>query len=42
MRYYPDAKIALAFQMNSSVPRALGRSPGGLLNEIADLVRAER
>jgi len=42
MRYYPDAKIAVAFQMNSSVPRALGRAPGGLLNEIADMVRAER
>lgn len=42
MRYYTDAKIAVAFQVNSSVPRALGRAPGGLLNEIADMVRAER
>jgi len=42
MRYYPDAKVAVAFQMNSSVPRALGRAPGGLVNEIADVVRSER
>jgi len=40
MRYYPDARIAIALQMNSSVPRALGRAPGGVLNEIADLVRS--
>ena len=39
MRYYPDAKIALALQMNTSVPRAFGRNPGGFLNEIAEMVR---
>src|SRR5262245_1059570 len=42
MRYYPDAKIAIALQMNTSVPRAFGRAPGGFLNEIADLVRSTR
>ena len=39
MRYYPDLKIAVAIQMNSSVPRAFGRAQGGFLNEIADMVR---
>ena len=42
MRYYPDAKIAIALQLNTSVPRAFGRAPGGFLNEIADLVRSAR
>ena len=42
MRYYPDAKIAVALQMNTSVPRAFGRAPGGFLNEIADMVRNAR
>jgi hypothetical protein len=42
MRYYPDAKIAIALQINTSVPRAFGRAPGGFLNEIADLVRSVR
>ncbi|HKP29513.1 MAG TPA: serine hydrolase domain-containing protein [Gemmatimonadales bacterium] len=42
MRYYPDAKIAIALQMNTSVPRAFGRAPGGFLNEIAEMVRSTR
>ena len=42
MRYYPDAKIAIALQLNTSVDRAFGRPPGGFLNEIAEMVRATR
>jgi D-alanyl-D-alanine carboxypeptidase len=42
MRYYPDLKIAIALQVNSSVPRAFGRAPGAFLNEVAEMVRALR
>ena len=42
MRYYPDAKIAIALQVNTSVDRAFGRPLGGFLNEIAEMVRTER
>jgi D-alanyl-D-alanine carboxypeptidase len=35
MAYYPEHEIAVAIQVNCSVPRALGRPLGDMLNEIA-------
>jgi D-alanyl-D-alanine carboxypeptidase len=42
MRYYPDLKVAVALQVNSSLPRAFGRAPGAFLNEVAEMVRTLR
>ena len=41
MRYYPQHKIAVAVQFNTSVGRAIGRNPGAVLQDIAAIV-AER
>lgn len=38
MRYYPDHDFAVAIQFNTSVSRAIGRSPGAILQELADIV----
>ena len=38
MVYFPDHKIALALQVNSSVPRAVGKSPIRFLVEAAEIV----
>ena len=35
MRYFPEHRIAVAFQINSSVPRALGQSPGAVIDALA-------
>jgi D-alanyl-D-alanine carboxypeptidase len=35
MRYFPEHRLAVAFQINSSVPRALGRSPGAVIDALA-------
>ncbi len=41
MIYLPDHKIALALQVNSSVPRATGRPPVGFLVELAQMILAD-
>jgi hypothetical protein len=43
MLYLPDLKAAIAFQVNSSVPGALGRgmSPGRFTIEVAGMVAEE-
>jgi D-alanyl-D-alanine carboxypeptidase len=38
MRYYPDLQIAVALQFNTSVGRAIGRSPSAALDSIAAIV----
>ena len=35
MRYYPEHRIAVAFQVNTSVPRAVGRGPGAAVEALA-------
>ncbi len=36
--YYPDHRFAIAVQVNTSVPRSLGRPLGAILNELATVV----
>lgn len=38
MMYFPKERIALAIQINSSVPRDIGRNPAGVLVELADII----
>lgn len=38
MMYFPDSRIALAIQFNTSVGRSVGRNTGALLAELAGLV----
>ena len=38
MMYFPDTKIAVAVQVNTSVPQNLGKQLGRLLSEIAEIV----
>jgi D-alanyl-D-alanine carboxypeptidase len=35
VRYFPDHGVAIAFQVNSSVPRSLGGSPGAIIDALA-------
>jgi D-alanyl-D-alanine carboxypeptidase len=42
MVYFPDHKIALALQVNSSVPRAVGRPPVGFLVELAQIILEDK
>ena len=35
VRYFPDHGVAVAFQVNSSVPRSLGGSPGAIIDALA-------
>ena len=42
MRYFPDDGFAIAVQFNTSAPRALGRSPGAIVNTLAALIRSHR
>ena len=35
VRYYPEHRIAVAFQVNTSVPRAVGRGPGAAVEALA-------
>lgn len=39
MMYFPDSKIAVAVQVNTSVPQNLGKPLGRLLVEIADAMK---
>lgn len=38
MRYYPAHRFSIAFQVNTSVGRALGRPQGAWLNTFAAIV----
>jgi D-alanyl-D-alanine carboxypeptidase len=42
MRYFPADRFAIAVQFNTSAPRALGRSPGSILNALAAIIRSHR
>ena len=43
MMYFPDKKIAVAVQVNTSVPNSFGgKSPGRLLPEIAQLIESKQ
>jgi len=39
MMYFPDKKFAVAVQVNSSVPKDIGRPLGRVLVEMADLIK---
>ena len=39
MMYFPDSKIAVAVQVNTSVPQNLGKPLGRLLVEIAEAMK---
>jgi hypothetical protein len=39
MMYFPELKTAIAVQVNTSVPRDLGRPLGGVLAEFAAAVK---
>jgi D-alanyl-D-alanine carboxypeptidase len=41
MIYFPDHKIALALQVNSSVPRVIGKPPIRFLVELAEIILAQ-
>jgi hypothetical protein len=38
MMYFPESKIALAVQVNTSVPRATGKPLSRLLVELAETI----
>ncbi len=40
MMYFPDQKIAVAVQVNTSVPRDLGKPLGRVLVEAAEVIKA--
>lgn len=42
VRYFPEHGIAVAFQVNTSVPRALGGSPGAIIHTLATAALADR
>ncbi len=42
VRYFPDHGIAVAFQVNTSVPRTLGGSPGAIIDALARAALAGR
>ena len=42
LRYFPQGDFAIALQVNTSVPRALGQPPGQLMNQLAEIVRSSR
>jgi D-alanyl-D-alanine carboxypeptidase len=41
VRYYPDLRIAVAMQANTSQPRTIGRGQGAIINELAGIVAEE-
>ena len=41
VRYFPDLGLAVAFQVNTSVPRALGGSPGAIIDALARAALAD-
>jgi hypothetical protein len=40
MMYFPDQKIAVAVQLNTSVPQNLGKPLGRVSAEMAEVIRA--
>lgn len=38
MHYFPEYRFAVAFQVNTSVGRAVGRSPASIVNEFAGII----
>ena len=40
MMYFPDQKIAVAVQVNTSVPRSTGKPLGRVLVEMAEVIKA--
>ena len=42
VRYFPEHGVAVAFQVNTSVPRALGGSPGAIIHALATAALADR
>ena len=41
MMYFPDYKVAVAVQVNTSVGRSLGKSPGRVLVEAMEVIKAD-
>ena len=42
MRYFPEHRIAVAFQVNTSAPGALGKPPGAIVTDVARIVTGSR
>lgn len=42
MMYFPETKIAVAVQVNTSVPKAIGKPLGRVVSEIAQVVNASK
>lgn len=42
MRFFPDDGFAVALQVNTSVGRSLGRSPGAMVAALAEVIRGEK
>ena len=40
MMYFPDQKVAVAVQVNTSVGRSLGKSPGRVLGEVMEVIKS--
>jgi D-alanyl-D-alanine carboxypeptidase len=40
MMYFPDQKVAVAVQVNTSVGRSLGKPPGRVLGEVMEVIKA--
>ena len=40
MMYFPDYKIAVAVQVNTSVGRSLGKPLSGVLVEVVEIIKA--
>jgi D-alanyl-D-alanine carboxypeptidase len=42
MMYFPDHKLAIAVQVNSSVPRAAGKPLGQFITDFAEIIVQEQ
>jgi D-alanyl-D-alanine carboxypeptidase len=40
MMYFPEQKVAVAVQVNTSVGRSLGKSPGRVLGEVMEVIKS--
>ena len=40
MMYFPDQKVAVAVQVNTSVGRSLGKAPGRVLGEVMEVIKS--
>jgi D-alanyl-D-alanine carboxypeptidase len=40
MMYFPDQKVAVAVQVNTSVGRSLGKPPGRVLSEVMEVIKS--